>query len=464
MKNKYLLGPVTSVLALSFAMSTAHAKVSSQEAQKLGSELTCVGAEASGNADGTIPPFTGEYMGKLPGNVNYTPHVGQHPVNPFANEQPKFVINGSNWRDYQDKLSEGQQALFQRYPDKFEMPVYESKRIFSYPQQVCDIAKRNATEAELTDGGLGYTGYKGGTPFPIPSGPDKALQVLFNLTFPYLAYTEVMEKRDIAEVSASGNITWGQTKNTGLNMTTKPEEMGKPVGGVMAYNNTGTLKPTRNKGSATVSSEPMNFTNDRLAWNYNPGTRRVRQLPEYGFDSAASGTSGKVTIDQDRLMNGSPIRYNWTLLGKKEIYVPINTYRLHTEDVSYDALLQPDVPNPDFMRYELRRVWVLEGALKNNYRHKYGKRVLFIDEDSWHGLMSDYYDTRGQLVQHGVVNYYYTPDTNAFHAGTSFYYDLKSGGYVAYNLFQDLDKGPILNAGGLTPDMFTPASLRARSF
>lgn len=464
MKNKTLLGSLTSALALSLTVGAAQAQVSPQEAQKLGNELTCLGGNAAGNADGTIPPFTGEWLGKLPGVSNYTPHVGQHPVNPFAGESPRLVITGANWREHAEHLTEGQVAMFERYPDSYEIPVYDGKRIFRYPEEVCDIAKLNAVDARLIDNGLGFTGYKGAVPFPIPDGSDQALKVLANHNFPYRAYTEVMEKRDIAEVSASGTVTWGQTRYLGLNVVTEPDELGEPMEGVMAYANTKTLLPTRDKGSTSVSSEPVNFSDDRLAWNYNPGTRRVRQLPEYGFDSPAAGTGGKITIDQDRLMNGAPIRYDWTLKGKQEIYVPINTYRLHTEDVSYDALLQPDHPNPDFMRYELRRVWVLEGNLKSDYRHKYGKRVLYIDEDSWHGLMADYYDTRGELVQHGYVNYYYLPDVDSFHAGTSFYQDLSSGGYVAYNLFQDLDKGPILNRGELTPDMFTPASLRANSF
>lgn len=466
MNNKYLLGTLASALVLTLSAGSTSAKVSPEEAEKLGNELTCLGGEASGNAQGTIPPFTGEYMNELPGNLDYTPHVGQHPVDPFADESPRLMITGANWRDYADKLSEGQQALFERYPNKYEIPVYEGKRIFRYPEKVCEVVKRNALEAELSDNRLGYTGYRGGPAFPIPSGPNKGLQALFNHTFPFLAATEEVTA-DIVSVNASGEASWGRVQKVNYSMTTVPEELGKPMDsakGVMAYSDALTLLPTRDKGSRTFSVEPANFSEDRLAWNYNPGTRRVRQLPEYGFDGPYAGTGGKLTIDQDRLMNGSPIRYEWTLKGKREMFVPANAYRMHTKDVSYAELLQPEelIPNPDLMRYELRRVWVLEGKLKDGYRHKYGKRVMYIDEDSWMGVMSDYYDTRGQLVQHAIVNYYYSPDINAFYAGTSFYYDLNSGGYLAFNLFQENDKGPVLNAGGFTPEMFSPAALRAK--
>ncbi len=437
------------------------AKVSPDEASKLDGELTCVGAIASGNADGTIPAFTGKWLGTPPG-IDYTPNVGQHPVDPYSDDKPLYQITGQNWKKYADKLTAGQQALFQRYPDTFTMPVYEGRRDFRYPDDICDIAKRNAVESELIDDGFGFSGYKGAVPFPIPD-VNKPLEVLSNHNFPYRAYT-YSTVRDVADVSSTGNISWGRTTNNGLNIPNHPDELGKPVEGVMAYSITSTQLPTRLKGSATISSEPVNFARGkRLAWTYNPGTRRVRQLPEYGYDTPIAGTSGKLTIDTDRLMNGSPDRYDWKVTGKKEIYIPANTYKIHGSDVKYDDLLQIGHANPDYMRYELRRVWVLDGTLKEGYRHRYGQRTMYIDEDTWHGVMADYYDTRGTLVQHAYINYYYAYDMSAWQAGTSFYHDLTTGGYVGYNLFQERAKGPVLNEGKYSKENFTPAALRRLS-
>ena len=167
-----------------------------------------------------------------------------------------------------------------------------------------------------------------------------------------------------------------------------------------------------------------------------------------------------MTIDSDRLFNGSPERYNWKSLGKREIYIPANAYKIHGSGVKYADLLKPGHENPDFTRYELRRVWVVEATLKEGYRHLYGKRVLFLDEDTGQAVMSDYYDTRGQLWQQAAVHYYYAFDAQLWHAGTSFYHDLLSGSYVAYNLFQERPLGPILNKGDLNASMFTPAAAR----
>ncbi len=460
MKRSHLFTPLMTALLLGNSVQ-ALAKASPEQEAKLGNELTCVGAVAAGNAAGTIPAYSGKWLG-TPEGVSYTPNVGQHPVDPYPEDKALFVINSQNWQQYSEQLTIGQQAMFKRYPKTFTMPVYQGRRDFRYPDEVCDVAKKNAKEAELIDDGMGFSGYKGAIPFPIPDA-DQPLQVLQNHNFPYRAYT-YHTVRDIADVNSKGSISWGRQNNKGFNVTNHPDEMGKPMEGVMAYSLTATELPARTKGSATVTSEPVNFARgNRLAWNYNPGTRRVRQLPEYGFDTPLTGTAGKLTIDSDRLMNGSPERYDWVLAGKKEIFIPANTYRVHSSDVKYDDLLQIGHAKPDYMRYELRRVWVLEANLKDGYRHRYGKRTMYIDEDTWHGVIADYYDTRGTLVQHAFINYFYAFDMNAWQAGTSFYHDLTSGGYVGYNLFQEREKGPVVNEGQFTKDNFSPAALRRLS-
>ncbi len=444
-------------LAVSLLMAgAALAKVPAAEAEKLGKELTCVGAERAGSKDG-VSEYTGKWLGTPPG-MQYTPNVGQHPVDPYASEKPMFSITAENLAKYADKLSEGQKALFAKFPKTFRMDIYTGHRDFRYDDSVCEVAKKNALNAEISDGGLGITGaLKGAIPFPMPKNGQEALM---NNMFPKRAFNEE-GIRDVANVLSDGSISWGRQGNIGMDLTGLPSEIGKPLEGVMAYSRASTLLPERDKGGVSVSSEPINFAKDkRLAWNYDPGTRRVRQLPEYGFDQPIPATGGKMTIDSDRLFNGSPERYNWKLLGKREMYIPANSYKLHGKDVKYADLVKPGVPNADYIRWELRRVWVVEGTLKDNYRHLYGKRVLFLDEDTGQAAMSDIYDSRGSLWQYGFINHYYAFDMNAWQAGTSFYFDLNSGGYVAYNLFQERPLAPVLNKGNLNPSMFTPQAAR----
>ncbi|HSW17912.1 MAG TPA: DUF1329 domain-containing protein [Ramlibacter sp.] len=456
---KRAMTPSSIVLAASLAMSGAVlAKAPAAEADKLGKELTCVGAEKAGNKDGTIPEFSGKWLGTPPG-VQYTPHVGQHPVDPYAADKPLYSVTAENLSQHAAKLSEGQKALFAKFPKSFRIDVYPTRRDFRYPDYVCEAAKKNALHAEASDGGLGINGaVKGAIPFPIPKDGAEALA---NNTFPYRAFNED-GTRDLANVLSDGSISWGRQHNTNLGLVNGPQNAGQPLEGPMAYSRNTTLLPEREKGGISVSVEPVNFAKGkRLAWNYDPGTRRVRQLPEYGFDQPLGGTGGKMTIDSDRLFNGSPERYSWKLVGKREMLVPANAYKLHGKTVKYADLIKAGAPNPDYLRWELRRVWVVEGTIKEGFRHLYGKRVLFLDEDTWQAAASDFYDARGTLWQYGYVNHYYAFDLQGWQAGTSFYHDLNSGGYVAYNLFQERDKGPILNKGNLKPEMFTPEAARS---
>ena len=444
-------------LAVSLLMAgAAFAKVPAAEAEKLGKELTCVGAEKAGSKDG-VPEYSGKWLGTPPG-VQYTPNVGQHPVDPYASEKPVVSITAENMAQYAGKLSEGQKALFAKFPKTFRMDVYPGHRDFRYSDAVCAAAKQNALNAEIADGGLSINNaVKGAVPFPIPKNGQEALM---NNMFPTRAFNED-KLADIANVLSDGTISWGRQRNQNLDYGNLPDQVGKPLEGPMANALTSVLLPEREKGSVTVSSEPTNFAKDkRLAWSYDPGTRRVRQLPEYGFDQPLGGSGGKMTIDSDRLFNGSPERYNWKLLGKREMYIPANSYKLHGKDVKYADLIKPGVPNADYFRWELRRVVAVEGTLKDTYRHLYGKRVLFLDEDTGMAVMSDMYDARGSLWQYAFVNYYYGFDINAWQAGNAFFFDLNSGGYVAYNLFQERPRAGILNKGDLKPSMFTPQAAR----
>ena len=457
MLTKKAWTPIALAIALG-CTGAAQAKVSAAEADHLGKDLTCVGAEKAGNKDGSIPAFSGKWLGTPPG-IDYKAQTGQHPVDPYAADKPLFSITAADVGKYADKLSDGQKAMFAKYPKTFRMDVYPTRRDFRYADSVCEAAKKNALNAELADGGMGIKGaVNGAVPFPIPKDGG---ELFMNNTFPTRAYNEDT-LRDLANVQSNGTVSWGRQRNTNLGIIGLPANLGKPLEGPMAYSLAATLLPERDKGSVSVSQEPTSFVKDkRLAWVYDPGTRRVRQLPEYGFDQPIGGSGGKMTIDSDRLFNGSPERYNWKSLGKREMFIPANAYKVHGKDVKYADLIKPGHANPDYIRWELRRVWVLEATLKEGSRHLYGKRVLFLDEDTWQAAMSDFYDARGALWQFAFINHYYAFDANIWQAGSSFYHDLNSGGYVGYNLFQERERGPILNKGNLTPQMFSPEAARS---
>lgn len=448
--------PALALAGCLLAAAPALAAVSPEEAAALGKELTCVGAEKAGSKDGAIPPYSGKTLGAPAGMANARNAHG-HDADPYAGDKVLFEITAKNMAQYADRLSEGLKAMLKKYPDTFRIPVYPSHRDFRYANWVCDTARQNALTAEITDNGDGIHALGGAVPFPIPK---TGMELLRNTTLPTRAWKE-SATYDQAVVFNNGGISWGRIAYRILSPTNDPRKAPRDkTDGVQAYAYVTTLLPERSKGEIIVSADFHDYRRQpRQAWMYSPGTRRVRQLPEFGFDMP-QGPGGFRTVDDDRLFNGSGERYNWKIAGKRELYIPYDAYRLNDTRVKYSDLLKPGHLDPDYMRYELHRVWVLEGTLREGYRHQYAKRVMYLDEDSWHAVMSDNYDARGQLWRVAMLNYYYAYQMEAFQAGVAVYHDLVSGAYMADRLINEQPQGVQLNTGELKPDDFTPDAAR----
>ena len=422
-----------SVVALLGAVGTAHAKATPEELAKLGKELTCFGAEKAGSPSG-VAEFTGKWLGPGPG---MTTEIGKHPVDPYASEKPLFTITAQNLSQYADKLSEGQKAMFKKYPNTFKMAVYPSHRDFRHDDTVCKAIAKNGAETEVAADGKKLNNYHMGViPFPFPKSGSEAV---WNGMFPTIINVEYRDE-EAAVVYANGNITWGEQIMHQYCRRNDPKLRGKPAEGNSVYVRLMTVMPERNKGEVVKTID--NFTQDaeaRLAWQYIPAVRRVRQAPGFGFDSPIPSTSNTVVVDEVRMYNGSAERYNWKLVGKKEMYIPYNNFRLEGKPVGenhFANLLKPGHENPEFVRWELHRVYVLEGKLKEGYRHLYPTRVVYADEDTWLYVMSDIYDAKGGLWRWNWVNNFYAPGPKVFAQGSAFYHDLTSGTYTAFDLMQ----------------------------
>lgn len=187
--------------------------------------------------------------------------------------------------------------------------------------------------------------------------------------------------------------------------------------------------PARRNGEGFMLKDALNMAEKgRRAWQYLPGQRRVKLAPEIAFDTPNPGTAGATTYDDAYVFNGSMERYNFKLIGKKEIFVPYNAYNAVYMSTS-DELCGPKHLNPDRVRYELHRVWVVEATLKPGKRHVYQKRTFYLDEDSWAGLAADNYDARGQLYRTSFSFFTYSYDVKASFNATTFSYDLIAGTY-----------------------------------
>ncbi len=414
--------------AMLFA-SVAFGAVSPQEAARLGQDLTPLGGEKAGNADGSIPAWTGGL--KSPADAGFPNYRnGDHYPDPYANDKPLFTITAANMSQYAAKLSEGHKALFKTYPD-YKMIVYPSHRSGASPESVYEATKRNATTARLVPDGNGFTGATGGTPFPVP---QNGLEVFWNHITRYRGVTVGLEVGQ-APMTASGGYTLVKFKEELLFQYYEPGMTEAGLNNILLYFTQETIAPARLAGEVLLVQETLDQAKEsRRAWLYNPGQRRVLRAPQVAFDNPGTAADNLRTDDQFDVYNGSPQRYDWKLIGKKEIYVPYNGYRLQDGKLKYSQLLKKSHIDQDLARYELHRVWVVDSTLKPGLRHIYSRRTLYVDEDSWQILLVDCYDTRGQLyrVQEGhAMNYYNLP---VLWTDLELVMDLSNGRYLALGL------------------------------
>ncbi|MDR3416833.1 MAG: DUF1329 domain-containing protein [Nevskia sp.] len=435
--------------ATALAVPDTQAKVSAAEAAELGGpRLTCSGADKAGSADG-VAEYTGKYQGSWPGMKGT---YGFEP-GPYAAEKPLFSITAQNKAQYADKLTDGEKALFARYPQTYRMDVYPSHRDFAAPQAVCDNTRKNAETSEIVHDGKGVTGTGFGFLFPIPKSGLEAIWTIANAG---KVWTESCIC-DIADVYAGGNVAWGREKFMVLTLASSPKNGFSYQDRLNSYFYDGFLLPEREKGFVAVGYQPNDYTSEgTMSWQYLPGTRRVRQAPEIGFDYPVP-PAGFRTVDDDYGFNGSPERYTWKIVGKKEYYVPYDNFRVNDPAVKYKDLVKDGTVNPDYVRYELHRVWVVEGTLRPGVRHIYAKRVVYADEDSWLSVLADNYDNHGQLWRVSLITYHYSQESGTWHRGASVYHDLSAGTYEAGYLTNESAQWWRINQP-LSPNQFSPTA------
>jgi hypothetical protein len=448
-----LLGAAALLAFLLLASSVGQA-VTPGETQQLKTILTPMGAERAGNKDGGIPAWTGGYTAATPATRAGTPRP-----DPFAGEKPLFTITADNFEKYADKLPEGAKALFRKYPD-YRMDIYPTHRSAGFPVSVYDNVFRNATRAHAAPDGIafGVEGAAGGIPFPIPKN---GTEVVWNHLLAYWGparqlhvNTWVVSPDGTAQLSAGYNEI-ADFPYYYANAT--PTSYGG------YYFKTEHIQdaPPANVGEGYLDWQPIDTARYKFAaWRLLPGERRVRRGPSLSYDVPDPEASGFENLDEYYIFFGGPDRYDWKLLGKREMYVPYNNNRLYQRPSA--ELLGRRHANPDDLRYELHRVWVVEGTLAPGKHHIVPRRRLYMDEDSWLALYSDSWDESGKLWKFAHATTYLMPEVPALILGSHFVYDLELGGYVFGFAFNGESPGYRITAPH-PASAFSPQALAARA-
>lgn len=425
------LSILSRAVALGAALATipcAHAGVSDAEAAKLGKELTPVGAERAGNAEGSIPEWKG---GELAAPSGWT--RGQPRPDPYASEKPVVSIDASNLDQHKVKLSEGQIALLQTLKG-YRMDVYPTHRSCGFPDSVYARTKQNATQAKMADDGWALAdAVPSGVPFPIP---QTGAEAIWNHKLRWSGEGRTETYSTIFSESSGASFTPLVQNQWTLTPFGNPKaEHLADSGGIEYKLLNEVVSPPARVGELILLHYFLNKSND--AWLYFPGQRRVRRSPSFAYDNPVPGYENLLMVDQYPMYSGAMDRYDFKLIGKQELYVPYNTFKFNDTTRKFKDIFGNEYPQRDLVRYELHRVWKVEATVKPGMRHLFPKRTFFLDEDTWALLQEDIYDAQGKIWR-VMESYPYT----AWELPACVYqgyisYDLNVGRFMADNMPQE---------------------------
>lgn len=400
-RRKFALAGMASAAAIGAGLGLpkyARAALTTTDADRLKSDLTPIGAERAGNADGTIPAWTGENLPLPSGGPPYAllPDF-------FASDAKVVTITVSNMDQYKDKLSLGTVEMLQRY-SSFRVNVYPTHRTAIASQDVYDNAYKNVTRTQAVPGGsrMGFTGAYGAIPWPIPDPADPleaGAQIIYNHR---ARWAGISRKRAL--------LTFSMINGQRVLIENVNEIQNRPLyyldGSPETFD--GLLSKTRYDQEGPPAIKGTSYIEDQSAsesivptmvWEYLSGQSRVRKAPDIMNDSPNTEMGDIVNTDEGYLWNNPLDQYNWRLIGKKEIYVPYNNNKLFL--ATPDEAMLPQCMNPDMVRWELHRVWVVEATLHPGYRNVLPRRTFYVDEDTWIISLYEAYDANGNMVHVG---------------------------------------------------------------
>lgn len=425
-KHKVLWAALATVL---MGAQGTHAAVGADEAAKLKSTLTPLGAEKAGNTDGSIPTWEGGVTKPLPGKK-----MGDIPTEIFTGEKPKFQVTAKNMAEHAALLSDGTKALLQKYPESFRLNVYPTHRTAAAPQRVYDNVAKNATRCETRDGGYSISGCIGGTPFPIPKdGVEVMWNFLMRVEAPSIEYRfkNIVGNADGSHTLATRNEIAFQYPQYYEDAT--PENWS----GEYAMFRFNTLEPPFKAGESLVIRDGIDQKNARQAWQYLVGQRRVRRAPTVSYDTPDFVASGANYFDEVQGFFGALDRFEWKLIGKQEMLIPYNNNRLIGAKLD-DAIAKNHL-NPDHVRWEKHRVWVVEAKVAGGKRHAVPKRRYYLDEDTWLIALVDGYDAEDKLWRTTQVTPFVVPSIPATLIKTATVFNLQAGTMSVIQALNDED-------------------------
>jgi hypothetical protein len=280
------------------------------------------------------------------------------------------------------------------------MSIIESKRL-EWPKAYKEATEKYAGQVKLGADGLSIQNYVAGAPFPNidTKDPQVAIKIMFNYDYNFFVTDDVDLRNfdaDTGSIPVNGPMSverhflldhFRRLFWTGrLYVEPKPEKP-NPNGYRVQQGLYPILEPFDLKGVGALSNRYIDPGKQDDSWLYLPSLRRVRRLSTAQRSDALFGQD--TDVDSYGGYAGAIAWMDWKFLGEKEI---LGIAHAKNYPVKWDAKVDWA---PDEV-WEKRKAYVIEGVTKLP-QYAFGKRVIYIDKESWGIPYSDMYDRSGEL-------------------------------------------------------------------
>jgi hypothetical protein len=446
-------------LATATVARPASAQSATPDPTLLTTTLTPLGGERAGNADGSIPAWTGGLVSPPlpPGTPVAVPL--------FEDEQPLYTIDASNMEQYKDLLTPATQYQIQTFG--MTVPVYPTHRTAAAPQYVYDNTVKNATNAKLDPNGgrLGFTGAYGGVPFPIIDTTDPLVggaQLIWNHLTAWYDYSDQSTFAPGCVVINGQLILVAGTVAHTIYPYYDPNGSLETFDGYFSKGHYYYKAPAAVVGQEDLVWHSSNVTlKPDIVWTVLNGQGRVRKAPDQSYDDPNPSSNGIASLDESSCFYGNPSQYDWTVIEKREMLVPYNCNKQVLSDMQH--MCGPHFIKPEYMRWEKHRVWVFEGNLHPGIRNVNIKRRFYSDEDTGLILLGEGYDGNGFMWKGYMICNFCIPSTPGTVEGQTLIFQLQSGDWVingccSYGKFKNTKTEMVM-----PPSEFEPQEMAANS-
>src|SRR5579885_1352673 len=331
---------------------------------------------------------------------------------------PGTRITAANWQHYGKFMTVSMQA--------FVSGKYFWK-LGSDPQHYIEVGPSISTElptryisdtekysgqaqlVKLPSGAYEIKNYAAGIPFPHPSGPDMAGQLLYNFYYTYIPsiYTGYY---NLALVDRYGSIAQNQSRQIFFKLS-HVSDPGAPMtnpqaNGLYLSINNQVLSPEQSKYTTAMALYPDDPRRVPELYVFLPSLRRSLRLSSVARCAPLQGTDW-TNDDQRGGFSGIP---NWFIpryLGEKRLLFMLHSPWIAAASNSVKFLGNYTLtgnaigwPKPEQTKAELRDVYVIDlvptAALRDSYC--YSHRVLYLDKNlGFTADQADTWDRNGKL-------------------------------------------------------------------